>query len=46
MKRKNALCGDETALAVQSAIRALRRKSLAQRIAGAYSALIEATNTN
>ena len=46
MKGENALYGDETALAVQSANRALHRKSLAQRIAGAYSALIEATNTN
>jgi len=46
MNGRNPPCGDETAPAVQSAIRALRRKSLAQRIAGAYSALIEATNTD
>jgi hypothetical protein len=35
---------DETAPAVQSAIRAVRRKSLATRIAAAYSSLIAATN--
>jgi len=35
---------DETAPAVQSAIRAVRRKSLAARIAAAYSSLIAATN--
>jgi hypothetical protein len=35
---------DETLLAVQSAIRAVRRKSLATRRAAAYSSLIAATN--
>jgi hypothetical protein len=34
---------DETVLAVQSAIHALRRKSLAPRIAAAYSSFIAAT---
>ena len=46
MNGNNPPYGDETAPAVQSAIRALHRKSLAPHIAGAYSALIEATNTN
>jgi len=35
---------DETGFAVQSAIRAFRRNSLARRSAGAYSSLIAATN--
>ena len=46
MNGKNQPYGDETAPAVQSAIRALHRKSLAPYIADAYSALIEVTNTN
>jgi len=38
------LRGDEIGLAVQSAFRAVRRKSLAPRTADAYSSLIAATN--
>jgi hypothetical protein len=44
MNGETCLSRDQTAFAVQSAIRAVRRKSLAPRFAAAYSPLIAATN--
>jgi hypothetical protein len=45
MNGEQASSRDETAPATQSAIRAVRRNSVAPRLAAAYSAFIAATNT-